>query len=780
MRRVAGAAVVLTLAACQADRGDLLIVDESGAPVSAAVLIVGDTTFEADDAGRIRVDPVAPMAGVLTAPGFLDEPLLIGASDAGAEVTVRLWASEGRWALHAGGDVMLGRRYLEPTTGDPLLDPADPATGAEHVVAELAPLFSTADVSSVNLETVVSDLPLEDAYVGKRFLLNTPPQALAALNALGVDVVDLANNHARDWMDVGVTETAQALDDAALPWFGAADGPTGSDAPIIVDVDGVRVGFIGYTTVNGDFVNDRYPVDGDPVPEPLDDEEAWQYEARSWGYQGTGWSAPVAERRIGSAWRVFSDAESDLDTAERAGAWASLVAVYPELQDWVARRGHGGAAPWSTAASTQAIADLDAQVDVTVVQIHGGFQFQPTVSGFLDQVTRDSVDAGADLVVAHHPHVLQGAAFHRGVPIVHSLGNLVFDQDFLATFHSAWLRTVWEGDTLLEARLMPVELVDYRPVHVTDATSRKILRDMWERSDLGGTSERTDGGVRVVRGERDEALVPATITWDRHTGVLTERAPSAGTVEVRVPGSGIADLPTDGLVNPRIAQASDDILVGRDLLHWGHIDDHLAEVAVDTQPSAGTHFYFDDMDKVVIDRRDGQALMLWRDMWNESELMLRLLARIPLVEHRLWTDEGEPVDPDVSYAVRLVAKHKGRGDPRLRLVFYDFQDTDPTKDPASTTISDVLVDLDVGSGWDEVVVDIDPAWLVSEDGRRANMVLPYVVLEPPGAGNSWLGVDDLQFLELRKANAMPALPGAWDVLRNVGDQRADVSVAVVE
>ena len=41
-------------------------------------------------------------------------------------------------------------------------------------------------------------------------------------------------------------------------------------------------------------------------------------------------------------------------------------------------------------------------------------------------LSRQCIDAGADLVVGSHPHVLQGIEYYRGKPIVYSLGNFIF------------------------------------------------------------------------------------------------------------------------------------------------------------------------------------------------------------------------------------------------------------------------------------------------------------------------------------------------------------------
>ena len=73
-----------------------------------------------------------------------------------------------------------------------------------------------------------------------------------------------------------------------------------------------------------------------------------------------------------------------------------------------------------------------------------------------------AIDAGADLVVGHHPHVLQGFEWYKGRLIAYSLGNFVFDQDFLSTFPSVILRTIFEGNRMIDARIIPLTIDRYR------------------------------------------------------------------------------------------------------------------------------------------------------------------------------------------------------------------------------------------------------------------------------------------------------------------------------
>jgi len=749
----------------------LQIQDQRERPVLGAEWVVNDERTPVDGSARLQLTLTeGPVLGRVEAEGFLVEPVVVGHDDADQVVTISLWSDDVHWAMHAGGDVMLGRRYLEPHQGDPLLDPSDPAPGARDVVSDLAPAFSAADVRLINLETVVGELPMDQAYPGKRFLLQTPPPALDALTELGIDAVDFSNNHTYDWLDPGVQSSLDALDAADLPVYGGGLTPEQAAEPVILEHQGVRIGLLGFTSVDGRFVNNSYPVDGDPVPPQLEPAEAWQYEARTWGFAGETWSAPEQPRRAGSAWRLFSEVEDDLPDDEAAAAWQSLRQVYPELQDWVAHRGHGGAAPWDPESSTAAIRELDEQVDVVVVQIHGGFQFLPGVSQFVDRMARDSAESGADLVIAHHPHVLQGAAWHDDTLVVHSLGNLVFDQDFLATFPSAVLRTVWERDQLVEARFLPVELVGYRPVPVADAAATRTLRTVWERSWLGGYGDRTDQGVRIVQDEPHPDTRLAALALDRHTGLVLRDPPTPQSRAVDVDGEQVVDLPVDGLVDPRLGLepgAEPDLFVGRDLFGWGTLSDRLA----DSRPTQAAHWLLDSPDERLAVLSDGQVVLeLERDGFDEQDVTVRAVARTPLFDHRLWDASGtQPLDPEPRYALRLRARATGDGEPYLRVIVYDFDDTDPTRDPSTAVLGEHDLPIDVGRSWDDVLIELDPDWLRGEGGARANQLLTYVRLGPPRVGRATLQVADLQVLELRRADAMPAVPGAWDVVWNRGE-----------
>jgi poly-gamma-glutamate capsule biosynthesis protein CapA/YwtB (metallophosphatase superfamily) len=70
----------------------------------------------------------------------------------------------------------------------------------------------------------------------------------------------------------------------------------------------------------------------------------------------------------------------------------------------------------------------DRRAAVVVVSMHGGTEYAPKPHSSQIAFARAAIDAGAQLVIGHHPHVIQPAEYYRNGLIFYSLGNLVFDQ----------------------------------------------------------------------------------------------------------------------------------------------------------------------------------------------------------------------------------------------------------------------------------------------------------------------------------------------------------------
>jgi len=99
-----------------------------------------------------------------------------------------------------------------------------------------------------------------------------------------------------------------------------------------------------------------------------------------------------------------------------------------EGEDQTASTGGPGVFGWDVplaAAQTRALKKLGG---VVIVIAHCGLEYVPFPPPYVVSAFRALVDAGADCVVGHHPHVPQGIERWRGRPIVYSLGNFVFYQ----------------------------------------------------------------------------------------------------------------------------------------------------------------------------------------------------------------------------------------------------------------------------------------------------------------------------------------------------------------
>lgn len=75
---------------------------------------------------------------------------------------------------------------------------------------------------------------------------------------------------------------------------------------------------------------------------------------------------------------------------------------------------------------TQAMAQAQKNADVVIVSFHWGEENVSEPNESQRELAHEAVDMGADLILGHHPHVVQEVEVYKGVPIAYSLGNFVF------------------------------------------------------------------------------------------------------------------------------------------------------------------------------------------------------------------------------------------------------------------------------------------------------------------------------------------------------------------
>ena len=196
------------------------------------------------------------------------------------------------------------------------------------------------------------------------------PANLAALQRAGFHVATLAGNHIADAGPNGVEDTIAELRRLGLATTGAGMNLAEARQPAIVERHGLRLGFLSYNCVGP--------------------RESWAGKRSSW-------------------LRVCTCLD-----ALRTGPCIS------------GRSTHGIHVCRTQTLEAMA-ADIEAlrqKVDVLMVALHKGLGHTPATVGMYErQVAKAAIDAGADVVVGHHAHILQGMEIYKDRPIFHGLGN---------------------------------------------------------------------------------------------------------------------------------------------------------------------------------------------------------------------------------------------------------------------------------------------------------------------------------------------------------------------
>jgi poly-gamma-glutamate synthesis protein (capsule biosynthesis protein) len=153
--------------------------------------------------------------------------------------------------------------------------------------------------------------------------------------------------------------------------------------------------------------------------------------------------------------------------------------------------------------------------DLLVVTLHWGNEYQSEPTQRQQKVATAAVEAGADLVIGHHPHTLQGVGEHRGSPILYSAGNFVFDQREGERMESAIFHLAWTEGEGWDIRMVPVWIPISRcgPIYPETSRAQKIIARLATLSSNLGVPVTVEGteGMATVASEAAVATVPAVV-----------------------------------------------------------------------------------------------------------------------------------------------------------------------------------------------------------------------------------------------------------------------------
>jgi poly-gamma-glutamate synthesis protein (capsule biosynthesis protein) len=227
------------------------------------------------------------------------------------------------------------------------------------------PLLSKADLAVGNLEgPLIKNCPISRS--GFRFCGN--PDSAKILASAGLDLMDLANNHIKDYQETGIEQTKQALKSSDIDYF--------DDQKLAIKTIGSSLlGFLGFNDV----------------------------------------SRPINQQFM-----------------------------------------------------VEKIQQAKERTDFLIISFHWGEEYQAKPNNRQKELARWAIEAGADLVVGHHPHVLQPLEYYQNKPILYSLGNFVFDQ--------MWSRPTRTGTiALVTIADQKVEKIEFVPTFMQTCCQPKPL-----------------------------------------------------------------------------------------------------------------------------------------------------------------------------------------------------------------------------------------------------------------------------------------------------------------
>ncbi|MEI7690524.1 MAG: CapA family protein [bacterium] len=144
-----------------------------------------------------------------------------------------------------------------------------------------------------------------------------------------------------------------------------------------------------------------------------------------------------------------------------------------------------GIKPWAETDSPEDLAmikktiiEAKKQADIVVAEFHWGVEYNPNPIQSQIDVAHAAIESGANLVLGTHPHVVQGMENYQNTPILYSLGNFIFDQEWsIETKQGVVAETYFYNKKLVNVSLIPYQIEDYNQPRLTNPTESKIILD---------------------------------------------------------------------------------------------------------------------------------------------------------------------------------------------------------------------------------------------------------------------------------------------------------------
>lgn len=312
--------------------------------------------------------------------------------------------------------------------GDVIIDREQPETIFRHV----ADVLRSADIAYANMEQVLSDKGTPHPKIA----VYSDPKMLDAYVDAKIDVVSLATNHIMDWGVEGLLGTLDTLDATKIAYCGAGRNLTEARKPAILERKGTKVGFLNYCTVHLD------------------------------GCEATEDKPGLAAIRV---WTIYEKEDYQPATPPR-------IVSLTHKDD--------------LATLVEEIKKLKAQTDIVVLCMHWGQHILPAIiPDYCLEIAHTAIDAGADLILGSHTHILKGIEMYKGKAIFYSLANFALelgphmrgpDQNHVSRLDRHYRVTSWHDRRKIMIAKVIIEegeitRVSYIPCYENDASEPEIV-----------------------------------------------------------------------------------------------------------------------------------------------------------------------------------------------------------------------------------------------------------------------------------------------------------------
>lgn len=137
----------------------------------------------------------------------------------------------------------------------------------------------------------------------------------------------------------------------------------------------------------------------------------------------------------------------------------------------------------------ETIKKADTISDYVIVEPHWGIEYQHKANARQIRLAHDWIDNGADIIIGHHPHVVQNLEIYNGKAIFYSLGNFIFDQYFAADTQEELAIDVEIRKTGVKFTLLPLKSARSQSYAMNEDEKNKFLQKMVQWSALDDNSD---------------------------------------------------------------------------------------------------------------------------------------------------------------------------------------------------------------------------------------------------------------------------------------------------